>query len=253
MSVSRSLSLLAVALGACATPARADEATTDVDISRVTLKLPGDGWTISDKLPYAVSVESSPVSVDGERRLILRGTSESKTRVVMLVSATRGHGGVTEHAECEPEDGAYVRKFNRGQSTYIPLQCLRVFGPARFPADPQEFGGPLGEVMAARKIAGPPGGFYVNVEVCNENGAVVQIRAMISTGFAGLPGKSAASRLPQGMREAVAAWADALAESALGTLSAWNAQLVVPPVAFIQAAPTTVSASASAAVPSTKD
>jgi hypothetical protein len=78
----------------------------------------------------------------------------------------------------------------------------------------------------------PPGGYYVTVEVCNENGAVVEIEALVDFGFSGLEGRRAAAPLPPRVIEPIAAWADVLGESALGTLTSLFPKLVVPPVAF---------------------
>ena len=245
-----------LALCACAhvTPARAADATTDVDVSRVTLKLPGDGWTVSDKLPYAAAVESSGLTVDGERRIVAVGQPGTRASLVMMVSATRCSGGVTMHADCDPMDDWYIRKFNRGQSTFVPLQCLKVYGPARFPANPADFGGDLGKLLAERKTPIPPGGYYLRVQVCNENGAIVQIMALVGNGFAGLEGRAAAVPAPKDMRQPVVAWADLLAENALGTLSSLSARLEVPPVAFTnQVVATAAAASAPAVPPATKD
>ncbi len=227
----------AVALGAHVAPARADDATTDVDVSRITLKLRGGGWNVSDKLPYGAAVDSSPLTVGGERRVITAGRQHSRDGLVMLVSATRGERGISTHAECEPQDGVYVRKFNRGQSNYIPLQCLRVEGPANFPADPTVFGEDFAAVATSRHVAMPPDGYVVTVVVSNDNGASVEILALIGSHFTGLPDKSAAAPLPDGMPSAVAAWADQLAEEALGTLSSWSGRMTVPPVAFRSPSP----------------
>ena len=224
--------VFALAAGACVTPAHASDATTDVDVSRVTLKLPGTGWTVSDKLPYGVVVDSSGLTVDGERRLVVAGPQGSRAEIVMLVSATRGHGGVTLHAECDPQDDGYIHKFNRGQSNYIPLQCLRVFGPGALPTDRETLGEDLGGAMASQRVSGPAEGYLVLLTVSNENGAVVKIHALLGADFAGLAGGRAATRLPEGLPEPVAAWADTLAENALGTLSSLFARLVVPPVVF---------------------
>ncbi|HEY9026711.1 MAG TPA: hypothetical protein VIP05_20635 [Burkholderiaceae bacterium] len=231
--VTRSLAS-ALALAACAhvTPARAGGATTDVEVSRVTLKLPGEGWTVSDRLPYGVGVVSAALTVDGERRLVTIGQPGSLDSLVMLVSATRGSRGVTVHADCDPHDDFYVRKFNRGQSTFIPLQCLEVQGPVRMPADPAALGETFGAAVAAQHARIPPGGYVVAVDVCNENGAMVSIVAVIGSHFAGLDAKPAAAALPQGMPVTVAAWADRLGEEALGTLSSWSGRMTVPPVSF---------------------
>jgi hypothetical protein len=226
------------ALCACAAPSQAAEiATTDVEISRITLKLPGNGWTVSGPMTYGVSVSSSPVTVGGQSRLVVSGPQGSREELVMLVSATRGERGVTLHAECEPQDGMYVRKFNRGQSNYIPLQCLRVQGPVLMPSDPAVFGEEFAAAMAAQHAVGPVGGYAVFIDVCNENGAIVEITALIGTQFAGLDAKPAVARVPDGMPPAVVAWADKLAESALETLSSWSARLSVPPVVFSPPAP----------------
>lgn len=225
--------VLAFAACAGAAPARAEDApTTEVDVSRLTLRLPGDGWTVSDKLPWGLAVDSSSLTVDGERRLVTAGTPGTRSSMVMMVSATRGHGLVTIHAECEPEEGRYVRKFNRGEANYIPLQCLRVSGPYDFPADPAKFGGAFGPAMAGQHAVPPPAGYYVTVEVCNENGAVVEIEALVGFGFSGLGDRRAAAPLPPHVMESVAAWADVLGESALGTLTSLFPKLIVPPVAF---------------------
>jgi hypothetical protein len=224
----------ALALAACAhvTPARAGDATTDVEVSRITMKLPGSGWTVSDKLPYGIGVMSAPLTVDGERRLVTTGRAGSLESMVMLVSATRGSRGVTMHADCDPHENFYVRKFNRGQSTFIPLQCLEVQGPVRMPADPAVLGESFGAAVAAQHAILPAGGYVVSVEVCNENGAFVQIIAVVGSHFAGLDAKPAGSALPEDMPPNVAAWADRLAEEALGTLSSWSGRMAVPPVVF---------------------
>ena len=228
-----------LALCACAhvTPARAANATTDVEVSRVTLKLPGEGWTVSGKLPYGVGVVSAALTVDGERRLVTIGQPGSPASLVMLVSATRGSRGVTVHADCDPQEHFYVRKFNRGQSTFIPLQCLEVQGPVRMPADPAVLGESFGAAVAAQHAAIPPGGYVVSVDVCNENGAIVEIVAAIGSQFAGLDAQPAVAPLPEGLPATVAAWADKLAEEALGTLSSWSGRLAVPPVVFTPPAP----------------
>ena len=250
MTASRSAFALACALalagGACVTPAGAT--ATDVDVSRITLKLPGEGWTVSGKLPYGVPVDTGR-TIDGERRLITLGKLGTRDSIVMLVSATRGAGGTTMRADCDPEDDHYVRKFNRGQSTTIPLQCLRVFGPSRFPA-PEEIGGALGEAMIAQHVIPPGGGYFATVQVSNENGAIVQVQALIGSGFSGLEGRPPVARVPEGMRGPVPAWADVLAENALGTLSSLFARLEVPPVVFTHPAATSASAASAAA---TKD
>ena len=251
MSLPRLSAALACALalaGACVTPARAGPATTDVDISRITLKLPGEGWTVSGKLPYGVPVDTGR-TVDGERRLVTQGQPGTRDSIVMLVSATRGAGGTTMRADCDPEDDRYVRKFNRGQSTTIPLQCLRVFGPSRFP-ELDKIGGALGEAMTAQHVNPPGGGYFAIVQVSNENGAIVQIQALIGNDFTGLEGRPPVARVPEGMRGPVAAWADVLAENALGTLSSLFARLEVPPVAFTHPA---VAAASAASAAATKD
>lgn len=236
MSVSTSMRRLAgvLALAACASaaPARAADATTDVEVSRITLKLPGADWTVSDRLPYDIGVMSAPLTVDGERRLVTIGHAGSLESMVMLVSATRGSRGVTMHADCDPREDVYVRKFNRGQSTFVPLQCLEVQGPVRMPADPAVLGESFGAAVAAQHASLPPGGYVVSVEVCNENGAVVEIVAVIGNHFAGLQARPAGSALPKDMPPSVAAWADKLGEEALGTLSSWSGRLAVPRVVF---------------------
>jgi len=220
----------ALVLAACAygLPARA----ADVEVSRVKLKLPGEGWTVSEKLPYGVDVSSSALTVDGERRLVTIGPAGSRDSMVMLVSATRGSGGVTVHADCDPADDFYVRKFNRGQSTFVPLQCLRVQGPARMPTDPKVFGEEFAAALGSQHAAIPPGGYAVAIDVCNENGAIVEITAVIGSHFAGLAAQPAVAGVPEGMPPGVAAWADKLAEEALGTLSSWSGRMTVPPVVF---------------------
>ena len=229
--------LLALCACAHAVPARAAGATTDVDVSRVTLKLPGEGWAVSSKLPYGIGVTSSALTVDGERRLVTIGQPGSRASLVMLVSATRGSGGVTVHADCDPEEHFYVRKFNRGQSTFVPLQCLRLQGPVRMPADPAVLGEGFGAAVAAQHATIPSGGYVASIDVCNENGALVEIVAVIGSELAGLDARPAVPNLPEGMSANVAAWADKLAEEALGTLSSWSGRMTVPAVVFTPPAP----------------
>ena len=223
-----------LALVACAhvTPARAADAMREVDISRVTLRLPGDGWAVSDKLPFGAAVSSSGLTLDGERRLVTVGQAGSRDGLVMLVSAIRGSRGVSMHAECDPQDGAYVRKFNRGQSNYIPLQCLRLQGPARMPADAAEIDDEFGAAVKAQHAALPPGGYVLAIVVSNDNGASVEITAVIGTHLEGVGDKPPAARVPQDMPPAIAAWADRLGEEALGTLSSWSGRMTMPPVVF---------------------
>ena len=251
MSVTRSLASLtcacAVALGASLTPARAVETTTDVGVSRVTLKLPGGGWIVSDAIPYSMPVSSSGVTVGGERRLVIIGTPGTRSELVMFVSATRGQRNITLHDDCDPEDGHYIRKFNRGQSTAIPLQCLWLGRQGRLPAV-DDLNEPMRDAMKAQHVVGPPEGSFAWVRVSNENGAVVDITALIGSDVVGLQDRHPVARLPQGVRESVAAWADTLAENALGTLSSWGGRLAVPPVAFNQAGAAAPAFAASSAI-----
>lgn len=240
-----------LALCACAhvTPACAADVTTDVDISRITLKLPGAGWTVSGQFPYGVGVNSAALTVDGERRLATFGQPGSRESLVMLVSATRGSRGVTVHADCDPDEHFYVRKFNRGQSTFIPLQCLRVQGPVRMPADPAVLGEDFGAAVAAQHATILSGGYVLSIDVCNENGAIVETVAVIGGQFAGLDAQPAVSHLPEGMPASVAAWTDKLAEEALGTLSSWSGRLAVPPVAFTPPVPSAPALKTALAAP----
>jgi hypothetical protein len=66
--------------------------------------------------------------------------------------------------------------------------------------------------------------------VCNENGAIVEILALAGSHLVGLDATPAVAAVPQGMSPAVVAWADKLAEGALGTLSSWSGRMSVPPV-----------------------
>jgi hypothetical protein len=223
---------LSLALAALAVPARAADAPADVDISRITLRLPDAGWKVSGTLPFGVAVQDSGLTVGGESRLLVAGVPGTRDELVMHVSATRGQGRVTMHAECDAEGGIYVRKFNRGQSNYIPLQCLRVEGPVRLPADPAAFGDGFAAAMAAQHVAPPPDGYVVSLTVCNENGAIVEILALAGSHLVGLDARPAVAAVPQGMPPAVVAWADRLAEEALGTLSSWSGRMSVPPVVF---------------------
>ena len=143
MTAWRSLAGL-LALCACAhvTPACAADAATDVDVSRVTLKLPGAGWTVSGKFSHGVGVNSAALTVDGERRL-----------------------------------------------------------------------------------------------------------ATIGGQFAGPDAQPAVSHLPEGMPANLAAWADKLAEEALGTLSSWSGRLAVPPVAFTPPVPSAPALKTALAAP----
>jgi len=243
----------ALALAACAhvTCARADDATTDVEVSRVTLKLQGGGWTVSGKLPYAVPIQDRGSSIDGERRVIAYGAPGTSGSIAMLVSATRGTRRTVVQADCDPDDNAYVHKFNRGISTYIPLQCLHVRGPVRMPRDLAVFGKPLAEAFASQQVAAPAVGYVLDVFVCNENGAMVEIIALIGRDFAGLPARPAVDFLPKGLPAGVAAWGDKLGEEALGTLSSWSGRMTVPPVVFTPppaAADTKTALAASAAM-----
>jgi len=225
---------LALALGVfvAPTPARAADATTDIDISRITLRLPDTNWKVSGVLPFGVAVQDSGLTVGGEGRLLVAGVPGTRDELVMQVSATRGQGRVTMHAECDASDGVYVRKFNRGQSNYIPLQCLRVEGPVRLPADLAMFGEGFAAAMAAQHIAPPPDGYVVSVTVCNENGAIVEILALAGSHLVGLDAAPAVTAVPRGMSPAIVAWADKLAEGALGTLSSWSGRMSVPTVVF---------------------
>jgi hypothetical protein len=224
----------ALALAACAhvTPARAGDATTDVEVSRVTMKLQGGGWTVSGKMPYALPIQDQGLSVDGERRVISYGPPGSSGSLVMLVSATRGSSGTVVQADCDPDDRYYVRKFNRGISTYIPLQCLHVQGPVSMPKDLSVFGKPLAAALASQHAVVPAEGYIANLLVCNENGAMVEIFVLVGRDFAGLQARPAVDFLPDGLPAGVAAWADKLAEEALGTLSSWSGRMTVPPVVF---------------------
>jgi hypothetical protein len=223
-----------LALAACAhvTPADAAGATREVDISRITLQLPGEGWTVSDKLAFGAAVNSSGLTLDGERRIMTVGQAGSRDGLVMLVSAIRGSRGVSMHAECDPHDGAYVRKFNRGQSNYIPLQCLRMQGPARMPTDATEIDDDFGAAVNAQHVALPPGGYVLSIIVSNDNGASVEITAVLGADLEGMAGQAPAARVPAQMPPAIAAWADRLGEEALGTLSSWSGRMTVPPVVF---------------------
>lgn len=229
----------ALALAACAhvTPARAADATTDVEVSRITVKLPGDGWTVSAKLPYALPMQDSGTSIDGERRVIAYGAPGSNASMVMLVSATRGTRNAVVQADCDPDEHLYVRKFNRGISTYIPLQCLRVRGRVRMPGDLTVFGEPFGSVLAAQHAVAPATGYVISLLVCNENGAIVQIFALVGSDFAGLQARPAVDHMPERLPPGVAARADKLGEEALDTLSSWSGRMTVPPVVFAPPAP----------------
>jgi hypothetical protein len=241
MSMRRSFAwtacVLAVALVARVTPARAADAPPDVEISRITVKLPDADWRVSDMLPYTLPVRDSGLSVGGESRLLFVGKLGTRGALAMLVTATRGQGRVTMHAECEPEDGTYVRKFNRGQANYIPLQCLRVEGPARIPKDVSTVHASLARAMAAQHVAAPPDGYLLTLTVCNDNGALVDIVALVGLDIVGLDAKPAVEALPADMPPAVAAWADRLGEEALGTLSSWSGRMSVPAVTFKASAP----------------
>jgi hypothetical protein len=224
--------MLASAACACVAPAHAGDRLVDVGISRVTLQLPGEGWTVSEKLPFGAAVDSSGLTLDGERRVMTAGQPGSRDGLVMLVSAIRGSRGISMHAECDPQDDTYVRKFNRGQSPYIPLQCLRMQGPARLPADPAQIDENLAAAVNAQHLALPPGGYVLSIAVSNDNGASVEITAVIGTHLEGLAGKVPAARVPADMPPGIAAWADQLGEEALGTLSSWSGRMTVPPVVF---------------------
>ena len=225
-------SSFALASGAFFAPAHAADATTDVGISRITLKLPDASWHVSDTLPYTLPVQDSGLSVGGESRLLVKGQPGTRGALVMLVTATRGQRLTTLHAECEPEDGVYVRKFNRGQSNYIPLQCLRLDGPARMPADVSRVDTRLAQAMSAQNVAAPPDGYLLTLTVCNDNGALVEIVALVGLDIVGLDAKPAVAALPADMPPAVVAWADRLGEEALGTLSSWSGRMSVPAVVF---------------------
>ena len=224
----------ALMLAACAhvTSARAADATTDVEVSRVTMKLQGGGWTVSGKLPYALPIQDQGLSIDGERRMISYGPAGTSRSMVMLVSATRGTSGAVVQADCDSDDRFYVHKFNRGISTYIPLQCLHVQGPVRMPKDLSVFGNPLADALVSQHVVAPAEGYVANLLVCNENGAIVEIFALIGSDFTGLQARPAVDFLPDGLPAGVAAWADKLAEEALGTLSSWSGRMTVPPVVF---------------------
>ncbi len=226
------VSSFALASGACLVPAHAAGAATDVEISRITLKLPDASWRVSDTLPYTLPVQDSGLSVGGESRLLVAGKPGTRGALVMLVTATRGQRMVTLHAECEPEDGTYVRKFNLGQANYIPLQCLRVDGPARLPADVSRVDARLARAMSAQNVQSPPDGYLLTLTVCNENGALVEIVALVGLDIVGLDARPVAAALPADMPSAVAAWADRLGEEALGTLSSWSGRMSVPAVVF---------------------
>jgi hypothetical protein len=236
MKVSKALRPLAhaLALAACVhvTPASAADAASDVQVSRITMNLQGSGWTVSGKLPYALAIQDQGLSIDGERRVIGYGLPGTSGSMVMLVSATRGTSGATVHADCDPDDRFYVRKFNRGISTYIPLQCLRVQGPVSMPRDLSVFGETLAVAFASQRARLPDEGYVLSLLVCNENGAIVEIFAFIGTDFAGLQARPAVDFLPPGLPAGVAAWADKLAEESLGTLSSWSGRMTVPPVVF---------------------
>ena len=228
------LSAASFALASCAlaTAARAADAPTDVDISRITLSLPGGGWTVSGKLPYALALQDSAKSIDGERRLLSLGQPGTASSMVMLVSATRGHGGATVQADCDPDARLYVHKYNTGISTYIPLQCLRVQGPVRMPADLSVFGEPFAAALSSQHAAVPPEGYVVALTVSNNNGAIVEVVALVGRQFVGLDARAAVDGRPSSMPEGVAAWGDKLGEEALGTLSSWSGRMTLPPVAF---------------------
>lgn len=225
---------LALASCALAVPARASDATTDVEVSRITLKLPGDaGWAVSEALPFGMAVQDKGLAVGGQTRLLVAGQPGTRDELVLLVTATRGQGGITMHGECEPADHLYVHKYNRGISTYIPLQCLRVAGPVRvLPEDLPTIDETLGRAMVAQKVVPPPGGYVVMLTVSNDNGAMVEITGLVGTHLVGLDAKPASATLPEGMPPAIAAWADKLGDEALGTLSSWSGRMTVPPVVF---------------------
>lgn len=223
---------LLIALCAPQLPVHAADAAADVEISRIKLRLPDAAWKVSEPLTFKLAVQDSGLSVGGESRLLVAGDSGTRDTLSMLVTATRGQGMVTMHAECDPQDDLYVRKLNRGQSTFIPLQCLRVDGPARIPADLAKVDDRLAQAMAAQDVAPPPEGYLLTLTVCNENGAMVEIVALVGLDLVGIDGKPAVAPLPQDMPAGVAAWSDTLAEEALGTLSSWSGRMNVPAVAF---------------------
>ena len=244
------------AAGCCvATPALATVAsTTDVEVSRVTLALPGADWKVSEPLPYGVAVRDTVLTVGGQSRLFVAGPSGTRDEIVMLVSATRGQRNVTLHDDCDPAQGVYVRKFNRGQSTTIPLQCLNVQGPVRLPADLKVVHEGLAAALGAQQVVPPPTGYVMSLTVCNDNGAIVEIVALMGSHFAGLDAAPAGANVPARMPGGVAAWADKLSEAALGTLSSWSGRMDVPPVVFrTPPSPPVASSSAPASSVTIKD
>jgi len=206
-------------------------AAKTVEVARIKLTLNEDRWTASAELPYRRELMSAQGSFSGGARVLTLNAPDGTPQAVMYVGATWGKPQVyTEHGGCEPNPGLYVRDLNTDKRENV--RCLYFGGPVDAAALLQ---GPLSSLQdaASSTPVGAPKEAYVLLLYMTANGGVqIHIEALIAPELAGLVDAQPVGSLPAGLPPAAAAWADALAASALKALTSFSGALPVPPLDF---------------------
>jgi TPR repeat protein len=202
------------------------------DVGRVTLRMPDDKWESIGRSSHGIRYSgdrSGEVPLD-RRHLLLRADGSGRFLAAMMVSTTRGVGGVQMGwtMTCQPGKNAHVVDYSRRHVS--GSECLTVTGLVQTQRYLESVAPALLADLARRNVALPATAFAVIESAGLANGAYIQVLAVFASDFK-LPMEGIAKgNLPDAIKPEVAAWGTRLADAVSESIHSLSGTLTVPAV-----------------------
>ena len=228
--------LLSVCAGiGMALSAAAASADTKIDAGRLTVTFKESDWRASAELPYNQEINSAQGTFRGKGKVFTLSSPEGAPLAVMYVGATYGQNNVFSHrGECG-NDARFIYIHDLNESKLENFRCVFAGGPYASPALLKNWTHYLNEASRTVAVALPEQTYFTVLRVTARGGLVIQVEALLSREFVGLPDVKAVAEVPALLLPGLAPWADKLAQAAVKALTSFSGELVVPRVEFSNA------------------
>lgn len=206
-------------------------AAKTVEVARVTLSFNEDAWQASEEMPFRRDLVSAQGTVPGAAKVLSLRGEDGEALALMYVAATWGKPQVyNRYIACPVDNRLYVRELNVNKNENV--RCLLFGGPYESAGMLKGLLPSLGNAGTSADLKPTRTAFFMKLWLTANGGVNIYIEGLFAPGFAGLADGKPVGEAPPSLRPGTAAWADAMAESALKALTSFSGALPVPALVF---------------------
>ena len=203
-----------------------------LSIGRANIQLPAGKWYAhTPELGKRNLSTGLPASPTTSRELVMLDEKTGEHLASAYISASNSGGYFYTTWGCSKNTGNYLREEFADEGPHHCLlvtdyiQLVSFFSTGKVFEFQKEF-------LDKEKVTINTNGYYIQVNASNGLGTTVQIHLLLKNGFTPVVAAQPAAKVPSGINQAIAAWADILYSEAKSSLYSFRGSLRIPSLNF---------------------